>query len=144
MPSNNEMQRSKHGSSGTSPLISVLGGLSRAVSRSLLIAVVTVLACAKAQLVLYEPNDPRLLGKLGLTAPEWREIQDQFHSHPGLELPSDLRVLRWGRSSVTGFVEVWCEHTASASRPASGPVFFFRREDGHWYLLDEMSEWGRD
>jgi hypothetical protein len=26
----------------------------------------------------------------------------------------------------------------------SGPIFFFRRDDGHWHLLREMSVWHRD
>jgi len=114
------------------------------MTRGLLVAIVAVVACAKAPLVLHEPNDPRLLQKLELTQQEWHEIHEQFLAHPGIEMPSDLRVLHWGRSSATGFVEVWCGHTATASRATSGPVFFFRRSEGHWYLLDEMSEWGKN
>ena len=35
-------------------------------------------------------------------------------------------------------VEVWCVDPAS---PESGPVFFFRQDDGRWRMLRETSFW---
>jgi hypothetical protein len=110
--------------------------------RHLLAATLALIGCAKPQLALHDPGDPRLVAKLGLSSDEWRQIQAEFQSHA--DVTGDCRILHWGRSTLTGDVEVWCFHAAPTSRRTSGPVFFFHRTDGQWHFLrEEMSEWGR-
>lgn len=98
--------------------------------------------CAKPQLVLHDPADPALIRKLGVSSPEWRQMQAQVDSLLARGDLRDLRVIHWGRSSPTGDIEVWFAHALPKSPRNSGPVFFFRHVDGQWRLVtEEMSEW---
>jgi hypothetical protein len=98
--------------------------------------------CAKPQLVLYDPADPALIRKLGISSHEWREMQAQVDSLLARSDLSDLRLSRWGRSNLTGDIEVWFAHAVPKLPKNSGPVFFFRHFDGQWHLVtEEMSEW---
>jgi hypothetical protein len=99
-------------------------------------------ACGKPQVVLYEPSDPALSRKLDVSPQQWAEMRIQLASHLTRQEPNDLRVIRWGRSSLTGDIEVWCAHAASGSPHRAGPVFFFRRVEDRFVLVtEEMSEW---
>jgi hypothetical protein len=103
---------------------------------------VLLAGCAKPQLVLHEPGDPALVRKLGVSGQEWLTLQTQLTGHLGKQDPADLRVIHWGRSKVTGDIEVWCAHTAPTSPKNSGPVFFFRRFAEEWHMVTaEVSEW---
>jgi hypothetical protein len=97
-------------------------------------------ACAKARIVSVDPADPQPARKLRLSEEEWRELQSEFQKHRGGLIARDLKVLWWSRSAITNLVEVACVDPYS---PSSGPVFFFRRDDGHWRILREMSVWDK-
>jgi hypothetical protein len=80
-----------------------------------------------------------LAHKLELSLQEWQEIQSEFQNQSG-----EMKPFKWGRNSVSGLVEVYCVDPASPSPKRSGPVFFFRRDDGHWRMLREASGWDKD
>jgi len=112
---------------------------SRRISMSLLLLGIVLLAgCAGAEFISVGPKDPQPARKLRLSDQEWQEIQSEFRKHRGDLIDPDLNVKWWGRSAITGLVEVACENPKS---PSSGPVFFFRRDDGHWRILREISVW---
>ena len=104
----------------------------------LLLAVLTITACAKPQFVSGHPTDPNLPQKLGLSQQEWNEIQSEFQRG---DITRETKPFFWARSRSTGAVEVHCIAVNSQSPEASGPVFLFDIRDGHWRLLREMSEW---
>jgi hypothetical protein len=113
------------------------------MTRLACVLAVLVAGCAKPQLVLYDPGDPALVKKLGLSAEDWPGLQAQINSHLARQDARDLRVIHWGRSNLTGDIEVWCAHTAPTSPTTSGPVFFFRRIGDRWHIItEEMSVWG--
>jgi hypothetical protein len=103
-----------------------------------LLSAVVLIGCAKSQFVTVDPTDHHPARKLGLSEQEWQEIQSEFRKHQGDLIARDLNTVYWGRSAATGLVEVGCVDPKS---PSSGPVFFFRRDDGHWRILREMSVW---
>jgi hypothetical protein len=104
----------------------------------LLLAVLTITACAKPQFVSGYPSDPNLPQKLGLSQQEWNEIQSEFQRG---DITRETKPFFWARSRSTGVVEVHCIGVNSQLPETSGPVFLFDIRDGHWRLLREMSEW---
>jgi hypothetical protein len=110
---------------------------------AILVALVSALAgasCAKPDIVFVEPTDARLAQKLRLSEQEWQEIQSELQKHLGDPVAPDLVVKWWGRSARSGLVEAG---GADPKDAASGQIFFFRRDAGHWHLLREMTVWSR-
>ena len=114
--------------------------INRIAIRVALMSAVVVASCAKPDIVFVEPTDSRLAHKLRLPEQEWQEIQSEFRKHRGDPIAPDLIVKWWGRSVTSDLVEVGC---VDPKDTASGPIFFFRRDEGHWHLLREMSVWYR-
>ncbi len=96
-------------------------------------------ACAATEFVKVRPDDPRLVTKLRLSQAEWQEIQAEIRKAQDI-VDADKQVWVWGRDLQTGFIELWC---GNPKTDVSGPVYFFRRDDGHWRLLREMSFWDK-
>jgi hypothetical protein len=114
---------------------------SRIAARLALISTLVVASCAKSEIVFVDPTESRLTYKLRLSEQEWQEIQAEFQKHRGDLIAPELNVKWWGRSLTSGLVEVGCVDPKS---PASGPIFFFRRDEGHWHILREMTVWYRN
>jgi hypothetical protein len=108
------------------------------MKRLLVLAILTITACAKPQFVSGHPSDPNLRQKLGLSLQEWNDINGEFQRG---DITRDMKPIFWARSRLTDSVEVHCVNLKSDSPEASGPVFFFAIRDGRWRLLREMSEW---
>lgn len=110
----------------------------RIVTSVALLGIVLLAGCDKPEIGSVGPADPQAARKLRLSEQEWQEIQSEFRTHRGDLIARELKVLWWGRSAASGLVEVGC---VDPSSPSSGPVYFFRRDDGHWRILREVSVW---
>ena len=107
----------------------------------LLLAILTITACAKLQFVSGYPTDPNLPEKVrAFATAEWNEIKSQFQRG---DITRETKTFFWARSGTMGLVEVHCiACDTPPNRPRlPGPVFPFDIRDGHWRLLREMSRW---
>ena len=112
------------------------------VLAALMMASSTAIAtCATPPYTFVDPTESRPAHKLRLSEQEWQEIQAEFQKHRGDLIAPELSVKSWGRNLESGgLIEVMC---VDPTATAGGPVFFFRRDEGHWRILRETSWWGK-
>jgi hypothetical protein len=96
-----------------------------------------VASCADSSSALFDPASPLLAQKLGISEEDWREV------HVLISKRQDYSLTYLERSSL-GHIGAWMSTKTIDYLQKRGPVFFYAKHQGHWYELDEMSEWGDD
>ena len=94
-------------------------------------------SCTHSSSALFEPSSPGLAQKLGIHDDDWREVQSLITKE------QDYSLTYLERSPV-GYVGAWMSTKTTNGLQKHGPVFFYAKHEGHWYRLDQMSEWGDD
>jgi hypothetical protein len=92
-------------------------------------------SCANPSPALIDPASPRLAQKLGIREHDWREIHDLISRE------HEYSLIYLERSPLAD-VGAWMATKTADGLQMHGPVFFYRKHQGHWYRMDEMSAWG--
>ena len=99
-----------------------------------------LVSCARPQNELYPANSPRLASKLSISDADWREIQALINLEKN-EGNKPYELVSLERNHL-GSIGAWmAHHTPGETRP-HGPVFFYAKDNGHWFRSEDMSEWG--
>lgn len=99
-----------------------------------------LVSCAHPRNDVFPANSAHLPSKLGVSDADWRDIQALIKLEKD-ESNKPYEVVYLERNQL-GLVVAWmAHHTPGETRP-QGPVFFYFKDRGHWYRLEDMSEWG--
>jgi hypothetical protein len=85
----------------------------------------------------YDPDCPNLAHKLGVQECDWLEVRDLISKERDYLLTCVER-------NPHGYIGAWMATKTPDGLQQHGPVFFYAKHQGHWYRLDEMSEWRDD